>query len=428
MAKLGLITFLVLANLSVAYSDEAFLLKCGSLINVKTEQVHSTQEILVQEGKIVEVGSNLQVPESVKVVDLSEYTCLPGLIDAHVHLSFRPGDVGSGFLQRSSARKTLDGLRNAQLLLRNGFTTLRIMGDADVYYSDIELRDAFERKEFIGPRLIVAPHFLSPTGGHADLNELSPDILSLGRGKIVNGADQIREAIREEIKYGADWIKLFATGGVLSARTDPNVQYFDDEELKAAMDEAHRHGKKVAAHAIGTSGITAAIKAGIDSIEHGFLIDDEALKLMRERGTYLVPTIYVAEYVVNEGAQHGVPEDRIAKGRALLEERNKRYKKVFNSGVKIVFGTDTGPFPFKDNAKEFSRLVEMGLPTWRTIQAATTVAAEMLGLQSTIGTIEKGKAADIIAVQGNPLQDIKALEKVTFVMKDGQVVTSEAQQ
>ena len=419
------LTGLVAICASHAIASDVVALRCGRVIDVRTGQAASNVVIVVRDGRIAEMGS--AAPSGADAIDLTRATCVPGLIDVHVHLLFNSSDVATGYLNRSSARKALDGLRAAQLLLRLGFTTLRDPGDMDKYYATIELRNAIQRGEFAGPRLLVAPHFLSPTGGHADLNELSPDITSLGRGIIVNGADAMRAAVREEIKYGADWIKLFATGGVLSAATDPNLQAFTDEELRAAVDEAHRHGKKICAHAIGTAGINACIRAGVDSIEHGFLIDDEGIAIMKQHGTFLVPTIEIADFVVEEGAQHGLPADRVAKARALIADRDRRLRAAFAAGVKIAFGTDSGPMPHGRGVREFAKLVNLGLTPLQVVRAATSNAAELLGLDKEIGTLEIGKRADIVAVPENPLDNIRTLEHVQFVMKDGRIIRNDAQ-
>jgi imidazolonepropionase-like amidohydrolase len=408
-----------------AVAADAVALRCGHLLDVRSGQVQNDVTILVQDGRITELGPGVTAPQGAERIDLARAFCLPGLIDVHVHLLFDPGDVARDYLNRSSARKTLDGLRAAQLLLKLGFTTLRNPGDMDAFYGAVELRNAFARGEFVGPRLLVAPHFLTPTGGHADLNEISPDIASIARGKIVNGADAMRAAIREEIKYGADWIKLFATGGVLSAATDPNVQSFTDEELRAAVDETHRHRKKICAHAIGTAGITACLKAGVDSIEHGFLIDDEGIALLKQRGAFLVPTLEIADFVVEEGAAHGLTPDRVAKARALLAERDKRLAAAFKAGVRIAFGTDSGPMPQGQGVREFAKLVRLGLTPLQVVRAATSSAAELLGLEKEIGALEAGRRADVVAVAENPLADIRTLEQVRFVMKDGRVVRND---
>ena len=419
---LAILTLSTILALCVSAASADVALRCGRVLDVRTGQA-SAATIVVRDERISQVGQ--EAPAGIPVIDLTKATCLPGLIDTHVHLAFGSSDVQAGYLNRSSARKALDALRDAQLMLNLGFTTLRNPGDNDKYYATIELRNAINRGEFIGPRLIVAPHFLSPTGGHADLNEVSPDIASIGRGVIVNGADQMRAAVREEIKYGADWIKLFATGGVLSAATDPNATAFTDEELHAAVDEAHRHGKRVAAHAIGTNGINACLRAGVDSIEHGFLIDDEGIAMMKQRGTFLVPTIEIADFVVEEGAQHGLPPDRVAKARALIAERDRRLRAAFAAGVRVAFGTDSGPMPFTRSVREFAKLVNLGLTPAMVIRSATISAAELLGLDKEIGTIEAGKRADIVATTENPLDNIRTLEQVTFVMKDGRVIRND---
>ena len=413
--------------------DRPVVIRAGRLLDVGSGEVRTNVTILVRQGRIVAVGdpesrglgTGLRLPADAEVIDLSQATVLPGLIDLHAHILLEPGDVMGSYIRRSSARKALDGLRHAQALLAAGFTTLRDPGDADAYYAAVEIRNAIQRGEFVGPRLLVAPHFLSPTGGHGDFNELAPDVVVLADGKIVDSPDAMRRTVREEIKYGADWIKLFATGGVLSAHDDPRVQAFTDEELRAAVEEAHRHGKKVAAHAHGAAGLKAAVRAGVDSIEHGALIDDEAIALLRERGTTLVPTLYVANFITEEGARRGIPEDRVAKARNLLPERDRALRAAFAAGVKVAFGTDTGVFPHGQGGREFAHLVRLGLTPLQAIRSATVVAAELLGLENEIGTIEAGKRADIIAVADNPLENIRTLEEVKFVMKDGRVIRND---
>jgi imidazolonepropionase-like amidohydrolase len=332
-----------------------------------------------------------------------------------------PGDVLADSMRKSSARKALEGLRNAQVRLQNGFTTLRDPGDEDLYYSTVEIRDAIARGDFQGPRLFIAPHMISATGGHGDFNDLAPDLALQVPNVVVDGAAAMRKAVREEIKHGADWIKLAATGGVMSAGDDPRGQDFTDEELRAAVDEAHRHGRKVTVHAIGAGGIKAALRAGVDCIEHGALIDDEGIALMKERGVPLVPTVYVLDYIIEEGERRGIPADRIAKAKALQAERDRCLRAAFAAGLTVAFGSDT-IYPHANANREFARMVRLGLSPMAAIRAASTNAARVLGIEKEVGTLETGKRADVVAVGRDPLADVTALESVVFVMKDGRVV------
>jgi imidazolonepropionase-like amidohydrolase len=402
------------------------VLRCGRLIDSRSGSPVSNAVIEVAEGRIVAAGEKLTAPDRAKVIDLGSATCLPGLIDLHAHILVDPalGAGDSGFLNRSSARKALDGLRNAQAFLKQGFTTLRDPGDQDAYFATVDIRNVLSQGKFIGPRLLVAPHWLTATGGHGDLNDLAPDVLAMAEGKIVSGPGAMREAVRQEIKYGADWIKLYVTGGVMSAADNPRVTSFTDDEVRAAVDETHRHGKKITVHAIGTEGIKQAVRAGVDCVEHGILIDRESIELMKEHGTLLVPTLYVLNYVVEQGPRLGFPAESVAKGRSLIEERDRNLRAAFAAGVKIGFGSDT-IYPVEQAPREFALLTVLGLSPLQAIRAATINGASVLGLEREIGTIEAGKAADIIAVSGNPLEDIRALEHVKFVMKSGQVIKNE---
>jgi imidazolonepropionase-like amidohydrolase len=411
-----------LAGAAGAAEPASTVLRCGRLLDVRSGELLSPAVIVVKGERIAAVGRELPDPPGATSVDLGRATCLPGLMDLHAHILYSPGaDPLTDYMTRSSARKALDGLRAAQAMLRAGFTTLRDPGDQDTLYATVEIRNAIARGEFFGPRLFVAPHFLSATGGHGDLNMLAPDAVRYAPGRIVDGPEALRAAVREEIKYGADWIKLFASGGVMSAGDDPRAQAYSDEELRAAVDEAHRHGKKVTVHAIGPEAIKASVRAGVDSVEHGILIDEEGIALMKARGTWLVSTLYVLNYIVDEGPRLGYPPESIAKARAIIEQRDLRLRAAFAAGVKVAFGSDT-IFPHEHAAREFAHLVRLGLTPAAAIRAATLSAAQVLGIEEQAGTLETGKLADVIAVANDPLADVRALESVSFVMKAGQIV------
>ncbi len=372
--------------------------------------------VVVRGDRIVSVDRS--APGGVRVIELGDATVLPGLIDCHVHLEADWNDFSAtSNLRRSSPEKTLDGLMNAQTYLQRGFTTVRDAGTTDPAYDTIALRNAFAQGKFAGPRVFAAGVPISVTGGHADLNPLAPDVPMVKFPNIADTPDEVRVAVRHDLRNGADWIKLMATGGVLDTLSDYNVQELSDEQMKAAVEVAHRAGRKVMAHAEGTAGIAAAVRAGVDSIEHGTVLDEETAKLMAERGTWLVPTLETFQRGVEMGLTSGQEPIMLEKGKAILRYQQPAFERALRHHVKIAFGLDDEP---KFTTREFSALVTAGLTPLQALQTATTNAASLLGVDA--GALEAGKLADVMAIDGDPLKDVKALEKVVFVMKGGVIV------
>jgi imidazolonepropionase-like amidohydrolase len=397
-------------------------LVCGQVITGKDNQVLEKQIILISGDRILEIGEHINVPKSFKLIDLSEYTVLPGLIDVHVHPLIYGDDYQVNHLKGSSAFNALRGLKTLQEWLYEGWTTVRIAGDADVAYAHMEIRDAINSGWFEGPRIYGAGHYLSVTGGGGDINFLSPGQQVIPDGLIVDGPDAIRKAIREEIKYGSDWIKLLVTGAFMSSGDNPQSVHFSDPELAAAMDEASLRGIPVMAHAHSTEGIKKAILTGARSIEHGTFLDDEAIELFIKHGTYLVPTLAVGEYFLETAAESEALSKAYNLHVKYKEPTEKMLSKAISKGVKIGVGSDNVGFPLNFAAREFMYLTRLGMTPMQAILAGTRVNAELLGKSAEIGTIEPGKFADIIATKNSPIEDITELTRVQFVMKGGSVI------
>ena len=418
MKRLLLLLVLVSLALPLAAQEKPTAVRAGRMLDVRSGELRSNVTILVRDGKIVAVGENLRLPSDAEVVDLSQATVLPGLIDSHTHLTGDNRYFGYRGLGISEMRQALFGVAGARKVLEAGFTTVRDVGAPG--FADIALRDAINDGDLPGPRILGAGPSLGITGGHCDDNLLPAEYDHRARG-VADGPWAVRAKVRENIKYGADVIKFCATGGVLSKGDEPGATQYTLEEMQAIVEEAHKLGRKVAAHAHGSEGINLALRAGVDSIEHGSLIDDEGIRLVKERGAYLVPTIYTGVYIVTEGEKVGMPDYGLRKMRALMEARDRAFRAAFAAGVKVAFGTDSAVFPHGQGGREFALMVKLGMTPLQAIQSATLVAAEALGLQSDIGAIEVGKQADLIAVSGNPLENVRALEDVKFVMKGGKV-------
>lgn len=400
------------------------IVHAGKLLDVRAGKMLNDQAIVIEAGKIVSVGSFAQASRASadRLIDLGNATVLPGLTDAHTHLTGDPQDVGYEGLGISIPRSTLIGARNARLTLEAGFTTVRNVGAEG--YSDVALRDAINAGDVPGPHLLVSGPPLGITGGHCDENLLPIEYHVTAEG-VADGVGGVQHKVREVIKYGADLIKICATGGVLSHGDNPQASQYTLEEMKAIVADAHRLGRKVAAHAHGAQGILWASQAGVDSIEHGSYIDDAAIAEMKKNGTYLVPTLYLADWFLDNAERLHVPPEMVAKGRAVMPAARKNIAHAFASGVKVAFGTDAAVYPHGLNAREFAVMVKLGLSPLQSIQSATINAADLLGWSDKIGAVESGKWADIIAVDGDPLQDVTTLEKVKFVMKSGEVVKNE---
>lgn len=416
---------LVLCALMISASAAAtpIALVADRVIDGRADRPLAQTTIVVEGDRIQAIGDRDIIPKDAEVIELPGTTLMPGMINAHEHPLMYADDYQNAHLQGSSAYKALMGLAALQDQLMAGWTSVRVMGDADVYYANQDIRKTIEQGVFVGPRITGAAHYISITGGGGDINYLSPEQNVIPDGLIADGPEEIRKAIRLEVKYGSDWIKLLVTGAFQSVGDNPRNVAFSPEELRAAVEEANRLGVPVAAHAHAAEGIKQAVAAGVRSIEHGTYMDDEAIRMMADNGTFLVPTIYVGDYyaegdkLLAQGKEDDYTKNYRGKFLAAIGRAHKR-------GVKIAVGLDLGGYAVdpKVFAREFAVLVEAGFTPMEAIQAGTRVGAELLGRGDRLGTLEAGKLADIIAVTGDPVEDISALEHVAFVMVGGQAV------
>ena len=372
----------------------------------------------IADDRIVSVMSGTAIPEGAYVIDLGEATILPGLADMHTHLTGYSTDFGYAALAIADTDAAIRGVVNATKTLMAGFTAARDLGASG--YSDVSLREAINDSRIPGPRLQVSGPSLGATGGHCDNNLLPASYDDKSEGA-ADGPWAFRQKVRQNNKYGADVIKFCATGGVLSKGTDPGARQLTLEEMQAIVDEAHSLGMPVAAHAHGTEGILIAIRAGVDSIEHSSLIDDEGLRLAKRNGTFLSVNAYTPRYMLANADKMNILPESLEKARSLAVHRFENYRIAHEVGAKVVFGTDAGTYPHGDNAKQFAEYVELGMTPMEAIQSSTTVAAESLGWVGDTGAVATGYFADIVAVTGNPLDDVSVLENVVFVMKGGEV-------
>ena len=410
------VALLVSAQQSVA---KLVAVKCARLIDVRTGNVTAPAMIVIEGERITAVGSNVAIPANAEVIDLGRMTVLPGLMDCHTHLTFEPDKMGYSSLGVSIPREALTGAKNARLTVEAGFTTVRNVGANG--YTDVALHDAISAGEIPGPRIIASGPAIGITGGHCDDTLLAPEFHHVSEGA-ADGISEVMRKTREVIKYGAGVIKICSTGGVLSLGDDPKASQYTLDEMKAIVGEAHRLGRKVAAHAHGGDGIKLAVLAGVDSIEHGTYIDDEAVKLMKERGTYLVPTLYLGDWFLENYQRMGVPPPMVAKAKEVMPTARKNIARAFAQGVPVAFGTDSAVYPHGLNGHEFAVYVKLGMTPLQAIQTATINAAKLIGWEDRAGALEVGKFADLIAVEGDPLKDVTELERVKFVMKGGVVM------
>jgi imidazolonepropionase-like amidohydrolase len=420
-------TSLLAQQTAKAPAPKTVYIRAGHLFDATSDNMRDNVVIQVVGDRIQSVGpaQSTQIPKGATVIDLSHATVLPGLIDCHVHLDsradrydeiyrFKDTPFSAAFAAVVHARKTLEA----------GFTSVRDVGSLP--FLAVDLRNSINEGLVPGPRIVASGPPITITGGHGDLNNYSPQTrVSMFPEErdfqIADGVDQVRHVVRAQVKYGVDVIKILATGGVLSKGDSPGAPQFSLEELKVAAEEAHMAGRKIAAHAHGTQGIKNAILAGIDSIEHASLIDDEGIRLAKERGVYLVMDIYNDDYIRGKAVEFGLPKENVEKEKMVGELQRENFQKAVKAGVKMAFGTDAGVYPHGDNAKQFAYMVKYGMTPAQAIRAATSSAADLIGRAKDVGTVEAGKYADLIAVSGDPLKDVRVLENVGFVMKGGVV-------
>jgi len=423
------VVFATLAGTAITASAQSpapkrTVIRAGRMLNVRTGELRANQAIVIEGDKIAQIAPSGEVTAAAgdTTIDLPDATLLPGLIDMHTHLTFDLNSLGYQGLSISTAREALHGARNARRTLEAGFTTVRNLGAKD--YADIALRDAINDGDVIGPRMVASGPALGITGGHCDENLLPPAFHFQGEG-VADGVEGVQHRVREVIKYGADVIKICATGGVLSKGDDPNASQYTLEEMKAIVADAHRLGRRVAAHAHGAEGVRWASEAGVDSIEHGHLMDDAAIATLKKNGTYLVPTLFLGEYMEKNMDRSDVPEFSKQKMRDVIAAMRKNTGKAFAAGVKVAFGTDAAVYPHGLNAGEFHVYVQLGMTPLAAIQTATINASDLLGPKYLVGSLEQGRWADLIAVDGDPTKDVTILEHVKFVMKGGAVYKNE---
>ena len=412
------LAFLVAIVASSFAQGQTTVIKAGRLLDPRNGTVRQNQTIVVEGSRIAAVGEGIAVPHGARVIDLSNYTVLPGLIDCHTHVLLQPEDEGEipPVITKSQAFRTVQGVAAVKKNLEAGFTTLRDVDSEGAGFADVDIRNAINQGIIPGPRLLVSTYAISITGGHMNLTGMNPDLNLPDPATIVDSRDAMIAEVRREVKYGADWIKLYATGTTrhINPKTLEPLNQVSLEDVQAIVAEAKRWGRDVAAHAYGGEGAKNAVLGGVRSLEHGMLLDDDILRLMVQKGTYWCPTLSV--YIPENEA--GMTDLR----RRIIDRHRETFRKAMKLGVKIAFGTDVGAFEHGTASRELERMVDYGMKPSEAVKCATVTASELLRMEDQIGTLEPGKFADIIAVEGNPLADIQTLTSVKFVMKEGAVV------
>ena len=419
LRALASLLLLLVAPLSAALAATT-VVTAARMIDVLAGRVVERPQILITDERITSVGRQGDpVPADTKRIDLGGRTVLPGLIDMHVHLTSDPLYSGYRELQFTDAFWMTVGVANARRTLESGFTTVRNVGSSN--YDDVGLRQGIEKGYIEGPRIVPATYAIGSTGGHCDATEFPPSITSPST-QIANSPDEYRALVRTVHKYGAEIIKVCMTGGVLSKGDSVGAQQLSLDEIKAIVDEAHRLGLRVAVHAHGTAGINDALRAGVDTIEHASLADSESFALAKKHGAWFDMDIYNDDYILAEGEKNGVFPESLAKEKVIGRKQRENFRAAHAAGVKMLFGTDAGVYPHGQNARQFAKMVEWGMTPMEAIQAATRSAAEALDRTADVGAIAPGRYADLIAVDGDPLSDVRVLESVAVVMKGGQIV------
>jgi imidazolonepropionase-like amidohydrolase len=420
-AALPALTCLMLSGLFEVRADTV-VVTADRMVDVLTGRIVEHPQITITDGRITALGGTAPpASAAVRRVDLPGITLLPGLIDMHVHLSSDPHYSGYRRLAFTDNFWTVVGVANAKKTLEAGFTTVRNVGSAN--FDDVAIKQGIEQGLIPGPRIVPATYAIGATGGHCDSTQFPPSVTVPGPA-VADGPEAIRATVRKLRKYGAEVIKFCGTGGVLSKSDSVGAQQYDLAEMKALVDEAHMLGLKVAVHAHGTSGIKDAIRAGVDTIEHASLADEEALSLAKQHGTWFSMDVYNDDYILAEGAKNGVFQESLDKERVIGLKQRQTFQAAVKAGVKMIFGTDGGVYPNGFNARQFATMVKWGMTPTQAVQAATANAAEALGRTSDVGAIAVGRYGDLIGVAGDPLADVTLLQSVTFVMKGGDVVKS----
>jgi imidazolonepropionase-like amidohydrolase len=416
--RIALGVLLVVAALATAAAADEVSVGAGRLLDIENGRMRTDIVVRIVDGRVTSVETR-RPGESV-THDLGDVTLLPGLVDCHVHLIGGTEQTPYEDLRETTARAAIEGVANARATIEAGFTTVRDLGSRD--FADVALRDAIAAGHVVGPRMLVAVKSLSSTGGHGDRNDLPADISVQRYSAVADGADQIAQKVRENVRYGADWIKVLATGGVMSAGTDPKRADYTEAELRAAVEAARERGREVAAHAHGTEGILRAARAGVRSIEHASMLNDEAVALLKRSGTFVVINPYTNAYMLERGAAGGYQPYQLEKSRQIYQMKLESLRRAVKGGLLVAYGTDAGVQPHGLNGKQLANYVEAGMSPLQALQSATLVAAKLLRMQDKIGKVTPGAFGDLVGVAGDPLRDIRTVEQPLFVMKEGVVV------